>query len=375
LLRLLADRMVFFSGSDWRWNMFDTILVIQSLVDQAANIAPNVTFVRVMRIVRFLRILRLVRVLRGFIRIRLMVQSILGSLKNLLWIFLMIFFVLYSFAIFFLHGVAESYSDVNSITQDEMRLYYGSVFDCVLSLFMCVSGGDDWSNRMQPFRSIPDVYMYGFILYIFFMVFGLLNIVVASFVEAAAEISRRDRDSMIEQQISQAQRIAEDIRLFFNDADTDNSGDLNREEFKQHLQDDRVKAFFASLDLDVGQATDLFDLLDTDDDGRLGLDEFLAGCMRLRGTATSMDVNLLLWEVEKLMCKVSVVSRDMQRSFHALGLLVGSQPTPELRKQVTSLNPRKKQHTAWTGDVGHNKSSWKFPSFGKPESGFSGYSS
>jgi len=133
-----------------------------------------------------------------------------------------------------------------------------------------------------------------------------VDVVVASFVETAAGISRRDRDSIIEQRIAQTQRIAQDIRTFFVAADKNNSGNLDRHELSEYLSDDRVKASFSSLDLDVSQAIDLFDLLDADEDGIISLDEFVSGCMRLRGTASSMEINLLLWEGEKLTWKVTV---------------------------------------------------------------------
>jgi len=348
VLRLLAEQTGFFCGKDWRWNLLDSFIVIHSLIDQVGKFAPNLSFARVLRIVRFLRIMRLVKVLRGFTSFRLMVYSLLGSVKNLLWIFLCLFLLLYSFTLFFLHGVAESFSDVDAAAQEEMRLYYGSVYSCMLSLFMCVTGGDDWANRMQPFRSISSIYVYAFIFYIFFMVFGAVNVVVAAFVETAASVSRRDRDSIIEQQIEQTQHIAEDIRNFFHAADQDGSGVLERDELSRYLEDDRVKASFNSLGIDVSQAIDLFDLLDADDDGRIILSEFLSGCMRLRGAASSMDVNLLLWEVEKMTWKVSAVNHSMDRCVYWLEQLLGT--SPEMQGRLSFQNPRKKQLDAWTAE-------------------------
>merc|ERR1712151_506040 len=49
------------------------------------------------------------------------------------------------------------------------------------------------------------------------------------------------------------------------------------------------------------QAKALFNLLDEDDSNAVGIDEFVTGCMRLRGSAKSIDVNMLLLENGKLM--------------------------------------------------------------------------
>jgi hypothetical protein len=347
-LRLVAERIGFFGGTEWRWNMFDLFIVIHSLTDQAAKFAPNLSFARGLRVIRFLRIMRLVRVLRGFTNFRLMIYSLLGSTSNLVWIFLVFFLILYSFTMFFLYGVAESFQNLDAATQEEMRLYYSSVPTCMLSLFMCISGGDDWGNKMRPFRSLSSLYVYAFIFYIFFTVFGAVNVVVGAFVETAAAVSRRDHDSVIEQQIMQRQNVADDLRSFFHAADLDGSGLLTRDELTEYLQDHKVKASFSSLDLNVSQAYELFDLLDANDDGELTLEEFLSGCMRLRGAASSMDVNLLLWEVEKVTWKVTAVNRKVDRCIHELEQLLGN--SAHVSKEISRQSPCKRQLEAWTAE-------------------------
>jgi len=44
----------------------------------------------------------------------------------------------------------------------------------------------------------------------------------------------------------------------------------------------------------------LFNLLDKDNSGTLTLDEFLGGCMRLKGPAKNLDVNVLIDENRRL---------------------------------------------------------------------------
>merc|ERR1712217_999046 len=108
-----------------------------------------------------------------------------------------------------------------------------------------------------------------FTFYIFFMVFGIMNVVVGTFVEHASACAQRDQDAVVEAQLATIRNYASDIRKFFKEADKDNSGLLSWEEFEMHLKDDRVKAYFSSLDLDVSQARLLFELLDVDSGGRL----------------------------------------------------------------------------------------------------------
>merc|ERR1711972_1204487 len=60
-----------------------------------------------------------------------------------------------------------------------------------------------------------------------------------------------------------------------------------------------VKQFFEALDLDVSEAEVLFDLLDASGDGMVAADEFLAGCLRLRGHAKALDLLVLSREVSQ----------------------------------------------------------------------------
>merc|ERR1711920_266120 len=94
---------------------------------------------------------------------------------------------------------------------------------------------------------------------------------------------------------------ATDIKEFFQQADTDQSGQLSWDEFRTHLEDDHVKAYFQTLDLDIRKAHVLFDLLDTDKNGEVGIDEFLDGCLRLKGQAKALDLNLVIYQLENLL--------------------------------------------------------------------------
>ena len=62
-----------------------------------------------------------------------------------------------------------------------------------------------------------------------------------------------------------------------------------------------MKAYLSSMELDVSQVKALFVLLDVDESGEVSVDEFVKGCTRLKGAARSMDVNMLLYENQKIL--------------------------------------------------------------------------
>lgn len=308
LLRLAAERAEFLFSEDAPWNVFDTFLVLLSIFDivlsefTAAG-AVNLSFARTLRIFRFARILRIVRVFRFFYSFRLMVYSVLYSIVSLFWVLIMLVFVMYFFAIFFMHGVTEYFKfdeRTDSSLDVDLVEKYGTLHHALLSLFMAISGGIDWTELLAPLAKLGWVYGFVFFSYIFFMVFGVLNVVMASFVDSATQISRKDRELVTRNEIEKNQQYAQHIRRFFHEADTDGTGTLSWEEFEEYLQNDKVQAYFQSFELDVSQARTLFKLLDLDESNDVGIDEFIQGCMRMKGSARSIDVNMLLYEIEKL---------------------------------------------------------------------------
>jgi len=146
------------------------------------------------------------------------------------------------------------------------------------------------------------------------MVVGVLNVVVGAFVAATVDISAKDRDLIIQSEMTQLRSYLQKVMTFFSEADIDGSGTLSLDEFMQHLRDQHVSAYFQALGLDVSQAELLSHLLDNDNSGLLSLEEFLGGCMRLRGPAKNLDVNLLLYESKRVLKMVRELRTAMQNS-------------------------------------------------------------
>jgi len=154
-------------------------------------------------------------------------------------------------------------------------------------------------------------------------VFGVLNVVTSVFVDNAHQVSQRDRDIVTQHEIQRHLDYAKDIRHFFMEADKDNSGMLSWEEFHEHLQDPKVQAYFATLQLDVAQAHALFLLLDVDETNEVDIDEFVGGCMRLKGDAKSIDVNMLLYENEKMICTFTKFIEYAEEKFEGIDAALG----------------------------------------------------
>merc|ERR1712217_643409 len=107
----------------------------------------------------------------------------------------------------------------------------------------------------------------------------------------------------------------EKMRAVFMDADVLQTHMLSWNVFQRHMTDENVKALLELMDLDVSEVFGLFLLLDRDGNGFVDVDEFLSGCMRLKGPAKQVDLALLLMESTRITRKIAGLQRIIEHEF------------------------------------------------------------
>jgi len=165
---------------------------------------------------------------------------------------------------------------------------------------------------LEPLVNVHWAYEPIFVCFIFFMFFGVSNVGVL--VAAATEIVQKDKELLVNLELRAKDEYKKKIKEFFAAADKTGSGMLSWQEFKEYLKNPSVSAYFASLDLDVSNAHRLFWLLDTDSNNSVSFDEFLDGCGRLKGHARSIDVNMLVYEMERMSKQISYIASQQRRN-------------------------------------------------------------
>merc|ERR1712190_301059 len=108
------------------------------------------------------------------------------------------------------------------------------------------------------------------------------------------------------------------MRDLFKEVDADKSGTVSWKELKRNLNDDRVRAYFQMLSIDTSEAEGLFKLLDVDDSGEVGTEEFIVGCMRLKGTAKSIDLATMLYESKRMHTIMNKLMHVVEERFASL---------------------------------------------------------
>lgn len=321
-MRLGAQGKLFLCGEDRRWNCLDSIIVIASWWEAALEIQlwlteegsrsnfAGITGIRTLRIVRITRLVkvaRLARFLRFVMALRTLTQSIIYTLKSLIWAMVLLLLIVYSFGILFTQVVADIIKEHAQLIEQQAGLaaeqieakleakrvgeqYFGSLWKSMVSLYMSIAGGVSWEQVLVPLEASGWIWVIAFIFYIAFSTLAVLNVVTGVFCQSAIESAQSDHDMVIQSILNNKEAHIEKIKMLFTEIDAAESGVITFQMFQERIMSQEVQTYFESIDLDVWDAWTFFKLLDMDAGGAVEIEEFLLGCLRLRGNAKAMDI-------------------------------------------------------------------------------------
>eukprot|EP00435_Cladocopium_sp_Y103_P022952 s1998_g5.t1 len=229
LIRVGADRMNFFRGDEKWWNIFDIVLVLNSLCEILFPIA-DLSFLRLLRVFRMVRVIRVVKNVKWLKSLRTMVFALINSFVSLMWAFFMIMLIIFVFSILFCHGVAThnfsiDLSDADRLLEaEEARKTFGTLWETCVSLFSAVTGGNDWYYYAGILRRLGqdehdltgEIYLMVFAFYVSFCTIGLLNVVTGIFVDSA--VTTRTEDEVVDAFKDEMNNRQQEVRRIFTEA-------------------------------------------------------------------------------------------------------------------------------------------------------------
>jgi hypothetical protein len=307
----LAMRLAVFGLSYWcgpkiNWfNIFDSSLVVLQVADllypvivgSKKGVSSKATLcLRILRMARFARVSRILHLVPNF---RMLVISIIFSLKSLMWVILLISIstlifgtVLTQLYTDYLTDSAEAGEVPEMIYQTEkLKEYFSTLDRSMLVLYMIISDGIHWAEIAEPLEKCvgrPTILI--FIAYSLLSVMAMMNVLTAFFVETAVKAGVEDK---------RANMINNMWTLFQGPAGP--AGVINEEEFKEQMHDPRMAHFLKEMELDAEDmdGQHFFQILDRDDSGTVDLNELVAGCVRLTQTAKTIDVASLQYAINQ----------------------------------------------------------------------------
>merc|ERR1712100_608086 len=101
-------------------------------------------------------------------------------------------------------------------------------------------------------------YYVAFLFYITFLAMAVLKLVTGIFVQQSREVNIIDRDCALQDVLEKKSMVEKELEDLFDNFDDDDSGYLEIDEFRNHINDGRIMHYFASLDIDATDADKLF---------------------------------------------------------------------------------------------------------------------
>eukprot|EP00930_Biecheleria_cincta_P020222 TRINITY_DN15255_c0_g1_i1.p1 TRINITY_DN15255_c0_g1~~TRINITY_DN15255_c0_g1_i1.p1 ORF type:complete len:650 (-),score=126.14 TRINITY_DN15255_c0_g1_i1:130-1926(-) len=325
LLRLFAYRWTFFVGPGKGWNFFDGSLVILGLLDLIIGFltseekSSTMDGFAAMKTMKMLRIVRVFRLFRFSRELSLMALMIVDSLRALMWALVMLSLMMFVFSICFT-TTASSYlktkvdtdaphwhENLSASENDDVvnvHLYFGSLVATTYSLLRAMLGGINWGIVCDVLLKVDILSTMLFLFYVLFSVLAVLNIVTGVFVDNAVAAAKTQREFLIEKEREVKEKYVKELQDLFADMDKDGSGLLTTLEMQSLVADPKMAAYFSALGFQAHDCLRLFGLLDTDGSGSVDMEEFLEGCLRLKGFARAIDVHFISVQLNRMQRQV-----------------------------------------------------------------------
>ena len=173
------------------WNIFDSIIVILSLIP-----LPDGEYVLLARILRLIRVLRLI----SFIpELRQIVEALVRAIPRLGYVVILIFIVFYVYAVI----GSLLFAEVN-------ENLWGNVGAALLTLFRVMTF-EDWTDVMY---ATLNVYAWSWVYYLSFILlvsFALLNMMIGVIVQSMEDVSESKTSKKIDERFDRLESLIKSI--------------------------------------------------------------------------------------------------------------------------------------------------------------------
>lgn len=354
LLKFVVHGMYFFAREEILWNAFDILVILGSVFTMflaGDSSDTNMGFLRTIRILRATKALRMFRIITFLRDLRIMLACILGSFLALFWCLVLLTLIGTVFAIFYVQALAGSLKE-SDLTVDEQRGIvdmFGSVARALLTLYKMTTGmidGEVVFRVLEPTGFLNPAVLLGLIG---FYQISVINILSGIFVEKAMHHAKPEREEeVIERRKGMMERVNA-LKELVGKIQLSNDGYITRDEFMLALHEPTVRYHFEAEDLDVRDAEAFFELLQSvNGNSAIDIDTFVASCMRMRGAATSVDLQTLQLQLKKSVGDVQIQMKSMmENSLHQFRKISRSIKTAEDRTKPPKDEGESKSRSAF----------------------------
>eukprot|EP00449_Zooxanthella_nutricula_P005292 CAMPEP_0198504830 /NCGR_PEP_ID=MMETSP1462-20131121/10696_1 /TAXON_ID=1333877 /ORGANISM="Brandtodinium nutriculum, Strain RCC3387" /LENGTH=621 /DNA_ID=CAMNT_0044234003 /DNA_START=90 /DNA_END=1952 /DNA_ORIENTATION=+ len=334
--KLWVHKLYLFCNEDMAWNIFDLGLVFFSLLDQIFDLIArslgNVAFARSLRVFKVGKILRVVRAIGLLRELNVMVRSLLGCFLSLFWASTVLGVILFIFALFFVQQMQMHLQDLpeelrQGTTWDLQRQYFQSVVTAIGTLGMCTTGGKDWEEIYDVVAPLGAFCSFAWAFYITFFTFAAMNILTGIFVDGAMKLAKPDEQEELIESNKKMQRDIGDMTDILDIIDTDGDGLISCQDFTQAMADPWIGHAMRTLGVEIKDASLFFrTLAKVSNQDALDIREFAVQIVQMKGVASSVDLHGLILQNAVLQRNMSRLRVDQAQMMQKLADFVDAGP-------------------------------------------------
>merc|ERR1712032_216507 len=227
-----------------------------------------------------------------------------STFMTVLWSFVMLGIVYFMGSLVIVSRIVAHFNamgvDLDVEERDRLTQQFGSVWLSMQSLVLASTGGQDWGEYFNNLESTGGLNQFIFMVFILFVHLALLNIILGIFVDCAMKSLEPDDFERAHFNTVEERRAQQELRALCDEVDVDHTGIMTSSQWKLCIEDQRMTAYLDMLGFPRCHLDDLFHMLCTSQEARgevVVVEDFVRGCMRMRGTASSFDMNTVKFEV------------------------------------------------------------------------------
>ena len=343
LLKFAAYQDMFFRvPMEGKWNMFETGLVMISLVDLALGgmtrqAGGGWTGLLTLRLLRLIKVIRWMKVMDTGHNLGKLMFAIIKSVRAIAWLLLTFILLFWAYAVLGTRTFGRM-----EIFQDDyfVQRHFGSTALTFATLF-AVGTLDDWSSIARHITNNLDtdfeellVWLY-FVSFIMLVALNALSLWNAVFVEAAITLMKDVQTLRRRQQMRQIQDMERRLYVAFTQMDEDGNGLISAQELKRIACSKVVKTMLSDIGMHYRDIFDAVDTIDDDNDGHVDYEEFVAFVFHQEEAASKLDCRKLKYQISELHDELLDLKISMGMP------LVGDAPSnPGTPKASKALSPR-----------------------------------
>ena len=156
--------------------------------EDIVRLSESTSAFNVLRIFRLCRVFRLARLVHIVSDLQALLASIVSSLRSLCWSLVLLLLLSYMPGLALTDIVTDHRVATHFPHGEELQERFGSLTSCMLSLFESITDGIEWVDVVNPLcEDISPLLLLPFCFYISFVLFALLNVITAIFIDRSLQ--------------------------------------------------------------------------------------------------------------------------------------------------------------------------------------------